>query len=322
MMTNKPSSQEIAAAVVEGRQNLQAIDLTTLADVNRILATEIASTRLKAYVIIYGLEARTAIVFYPLVSKTRLNIVSNNRLDKDQFKLALHHPQVIGDILPSSLRARAREERNTLAWALVIFLIAFLLLIFLANDAAVKYPVYLANPGSTPVVQNMLRFYEVVGQSLLAMMTLFLTVFLLFTISQNSDIAKDRNLYRQGLVHKYMRDDQYVARVAALSLSASALGLLLTAIPIEIRLPIEGYLLNKMNTIIPFLYAVATASFVISLASLSYYSKRLITAYESNLIKNLIDEHEALTEQHKQRLEQTRSQPEDNGHNGVSSQSE
>jgi hypothetical protein len=114
-------------------------------------------------------------------------------------------------------------------------------------------------------------------------MTLFLTVFVLFTISQNVDIAKDPNLYTHGLFHRFIRDDQYVTVATAVSLLTSALGLLFTAVPNEIfRLIVRDIFFNKMNTLIPFFYSVSAAAFFISLTALNYYSQRVIKTYESN----------------------------------------
>ncbi len=317
-MTTKPSTQEIARAVLEGKSYVNAIELSTLAETNKILAAQIDTTRLKAFVIIFGPEAKSAVVTYPLISKTRLQIVSNERLDSDQFDIALHSPDVIGNILPSFWKSRVVEEWKTLTFALVILVVTLFSLAVFSNDAPARYAAYLSDPDSEQIVHGVIRFYEVVGQSLLTVMTLFLTVFALFTISQNADMAKDPNLYVHGLFHKFMRDDRYITLATAISLLASALGLLLTAAPDEIfRLSIRGHVLNKVNTLIPVLYSISAATFFISLTSLSYYSQRVIKAYESNLMKSLLDQREELAEAYKQQAEQPSEKTGGNGHNGA-----
>lgn len=293
MRMNKSPAKEIASAVIQGKSVDLNISLDVLAEINRILAARTDSNRMRSLVVIYGIKAKKAVVTYPLLSKTRLNVVSDTPLHQKNFTLILHEPEIIGNTLPSSLKERINDDRSTLIIATVIFFVAFALIVSLSHNSAVQYTDYLSNPDAHPKVQNVLRLYEVIGQSLLTVMTLFLTVFVLFTISQNADIGKDSNLFTGGLFHKFIRDDQFITAASAIALLTASLGLLFATAPSEIySWTIRGVIINKLNSLVPLLYSVATATFYISLTSLSYYSKRVIAVNESNLLKEILDKRE------------------------------
>lgn len=293
MTMNNSSAQEIAFAVLQGKAVQVFIDLDILAEVDRILTARVDATRMRPLVVIYGIESRKAAVTYPLISKTRLNIRSDVPLEQKNLNRILHQPEVIGNILSASWKDRLKEDWKTLALAVSVFLVAMFILFVFSSPAATRYSSYLSNPGSEPLVQSVINFYQIVGQALLTIMTLFLTVFVLFTISQNADISKDANLYINGLFHKFIRDDLYITRTAAFSLLASALGLLLSAAPIELySFSWQATEFNKLNTLIPLLFSFAAATFFISLTSLNYYARRVVTANESNLMKQILDERE------------------------------
>lgn len=300
-MATPNSAKDIASNIKQGKAVITPVSMATLADVDRELSAQVAINRVKPLVIIYTIEAKSAVVTYPLISKVRLNISSEVPLEPKDFMLILHQPEIVGNILPSSLAQRLKEDWRTITPAVLILLVALTLLVTLSQSSAVQYKDYLADADAYPFVQNIINFYGLMGQSLLTVMTLFLTVFVLFTIYQNSDLGKDINLYNRGLFHKFIRDDQYITTSSAISLITSSLGLLFTAVPSEIyNFTIQGLQFNKINSLIPLLYSISAATFFISLTSLSYYSNRVITANESNLLKEILDKREeAIKEQRK-----------------------
>ena len=68
----------------------------------------------------------------------------------------------------------------------------------------------------------------------------------------------------------------------------SLAGLLITNIPFEIS--IAGTEFNKINLVVPLLYAIALAGLYISLVSVSYYSKRILLTKEPSIILELLKE--------------------------------
>lgn len=287
---NELTVTELIDAIKRGRPVRGSISIETLAELNkRLMAEPSFADKMRSFVIIYGMDARDAIVAFPELSITRLNVRSRTRLRPDQFSLILNSPEIVGDVLPRSWKNRISEEGKHLGYAFGIAVVAFLINFIVANDAAYQYHAYLLDPDASPMVTSTVNFFQTIGQALLTVITLFLSVFVLFTISQNSLLTNDISLYRNGTAHKYMRDDRYVAMWSGVSLICVLLGLAFTSMPHEVVLA-NSPLINKINGIIPFLYSIASAGFYVAISSLSYYSERALLSNEAKLMKMLLQE--------------------------------
>ena len=207
-------------------------------------------------------------------------IVSEHRLTQQSFSRIVHKPVFHGDILPVSFKQRIKEEHKNLLVSFGIGLLFALALFALGNSVAADYVSYLANPDKYPMIDRVVDSFAQVNEMLLTSATLFLSIFLVFTVAQSSKLQEDKRLFDSGLLHKFERDDRLIAMVALISLLLSILNIVILGIPATFsitRWHIAGsYILtfNKLSLIIPTLTGLSIAALVFCFLALLYYLKR------------------------------------------------
>ena len=143
---------------------------------------------------------------------------------------------------------------------------------------------------------------EKVNELLLTATTLYLSVFLLFTVSQNVELVKDPFLFREGLTHRFFRVDQLLASLAVAVMCVSILNVILLNLspPVSVSLLGRTFTLPDVSVIAPFLSAVGVTMLVdCFLALIQYYSRRVRYILEKDLTKRLLDE--VMEERNRQR---------------------
>lgn len=285
---NEQEFDEIVARIKNGG-NIEISSMVVLGQIHSRLASDpMLRGKTIPYAVIFGETATIAIVIYPNISRAKIRLKSSVRISEHEITLALDNPTVVGNTRETSIVARIKEEAPTLIIAMIVCVTFVLVVSFSTKDVATSYSQYLARPNSYPLVGNLISFYESIGGALITILTLFLTVFVLFTISQSTSLSIDKNLFKTGLLHKYFRDDKYISFVSTLALIATIAGVAMTAFPGDIFL--SSLVLNKLNFWIPLLYGIAFGGLVICFGSLSYYARRVMVANESNLVKEILAE--------------------------------
>jgi hypothetical protein len=179
-----------------------------------------------------------------------------------------------------SFKQRIKEEHKNLLVSFGFGLLFALALFALGNSVAADYISYLANPDKYPVIDRVVDFLAQVNEMLLTSATLFLSIFLVFTVAQSSKLQEDKRLFDSGLLHKFERDDRLIAVVALTSLLLSILNVVILGIPATFsitRWRVAGrYILtfNKLSLIIPTLTGLSIAALVFCFLALLYYLKR------------------------------------------------
>jgi hypothetical protein len=207
-------------------------------------------------------------------------IVSEHRLTQQDFSRIVHKPVFHGDILPVSFRQRIKEEHKNLLVSFGFGLLFSLTLFALGNSVAADYASYLADPDGFPSVDRVVDFLVQINEMLLTSATLFLSIFLVFTVAQSSKLQEDTRLFDSGLLHKFERDDRLIAMVALTSLLLSLLNVVILGIPAAFgiaRWQIAGrYMLtlNMLSLIIPALTGLSIATLAFCFLALLYYLKR------------------------------------------------
>jgi len=143
---------------------------------------------------------------------------------------------------------------------------------------------------------------EKVNELLLTATTLYLSVFLLFTVSQNVELVKDPFLFREGLTHRFFRVDQLLASLAVAVMCVSILDVILLNLspPVSVSLLGRTFTLPDVSVIAPFLSALGVTMLVdCFLALIQYYSRRVRYILEKDLTKRLLDK--VMEERNRQR---------------------
>jgi len=156
-----------------------------------------------------------------------------------------------------------------------------LLLTLLASWGAFQF---LLDPANTDTLQK-------VNELLLTSATLYLGIFLLFTVSQNVNLIKDPLFFRQGLTQRFFRIDQLLASLAVGVLCISILNVVLLDVVSSVTLPLFGKTLPLPYIIASLLTAVGVTILVdCFLALIGYYFRRIRYTLETELAKELLDE--------------------------------
>jgi len=227
------------------------------------------------------LQNDRAIVQFTSLSpgRSRVYVVSNHRLSEQDFSRIIHNPVFHGDVLSTSIKQRIGEERTNLLISFGLGLFFSIVLFVLGNSGAADYGHYLADPDSLPAVGKIVDFITQINEMLLTGATLFLSIFLVFTVAQSSKLQEDIRLFDSGMLHKFERDDRLVALVALTSLLLSILNVAVLGLPEPFDMAtwrIGGYIItvNKLSLVSPLMTGLAIAALTFCFLSLLYYLKR------------------------------------------------
>jgi hypothetical protein len=134
---------------------------------------------------------------------------------------------------------------------------------------------------------------EKINELLLTAATLYLSIFILFTVSQNVELIRDPYLFRKGLTHRFFRVDRLLASFSIVVLCLSILNVVLLNLPSPVSFTVLGRTMSMQDTsaVVPFLSAagvtVLTDCF---LALVRYYFRSVRYVTERQLTKELLDE--------------------------------
>ncbi len=120
-----------------------------------------------------------------------------------------------------------------------------------------------------------------VNEMLLTSATLFLSVFLVFTVAQSAKLQEDVRLFDTGLLHKFERDDRLITIVAIASLVLSVLNVTLLGLPVSLDITawnVLGYVitLNKLSLVSPPITGLTIGTLIYCFLALLYYLKRMM----------------------------------------------
>lgn len=118
------------------------------------------------------------------------------------------------------------------------------------------------------------------NEVLIGVATIFFSIFMLFTASQNTSIIENPLLFRKGVTHRFVRVDKLVSWVAFLALCVAASN----------RVLVESQIVTNWG-ILPWTSALAITLMADSLlAVVHYYAERVRYSYESDQSRKLLDE--------------------------------
>jgi hypothetical protein len=219
-------------------------------------------------------------------------IVRRTGLSERDFEFASLHTQFYGARIHLSFLCFLREEMST-NWLPLVPTMIILWVLF-------QFVLGTASTGASDALEK-------VNELVLTATTLYLSIFLLFTISQNIDLVRDPHLFRNGLTHRFFRVDQFLAFLAVVVLCISILNVIILNISYPVSLRVWGWILTLPNltVVAPFLTAAGVTILVdCFLALIGYYFRRVRYVVERELTKNLLDEiMEERNQQHSEEKE-------------------
>jgi hypothetical protein len=134
------------------------------------------------------------------------------------------------------------------------------------------------------------EFIDKANSLVLSVATLFLTVFIMFTVSQNIDSIKNIQLFKEGAIHRFLRADRYVSRLALWSLLLSFVNDLPVFAQISFVVFRKNYLVDLQSLRPIFLFASLILIVDSFLALIGYYFTRVELIFETELSKKLLDD--------------------------------
>ena len=208
-------------------------------------------------------------------------IKSERRLTRQDFSRTVANPVFHGDVLASTIKEQIKEDRSNILLSGAIGLLFTALLFSLGNSVAPNYPAYLITPNSFPATERAINMIVKVNEMLLTSATLFLSVFLVFTVAQSAKLQEDIRLFDTGLLHKFEHDDRLVTVIAIVSLILSVLNVTLLGLPVSLDVTawnMLGYTvtLNKLSLISPLITGLTIGALIYCFLVLLYYLKRMM----------------------------------------------
>ena len=208
-------------------------------------------------------------------------VTSEHRLTPQDFSRTVANAVFHGDVLASTIKEQIKEDRANIVIAGTIGLLFTILLFILGNSVAPTYAAYLVTPGQFPTTERAINVMVQVNEMLLTSATLFLSIFLIFTVAQSAKLQEDIRLFDTGLLHKFERDDRLIAVVAIASLVLSVLNVILLGLPVSLDVTawrVLGYVvtLNKLSLISPVITGLMIGMLIYCFLALLYYLKRMM----------------------------------------------
>lgn len=218
------------------------------------------------------LLTENALVRFSLAQKIIIQVSHNQTLSKTDFNIVIS-PKFEGNINPITWKAFIWTEFRQ-NWLIILFItVLFFLLFYMTNNFA-----------------GISKINELLIQS----NSLFISIFILFTISQNRELLTNKELTRQGITHRLMQNDYYITSFAILSLSLALCSSAILTLPTN---TMSSFALANsfysMGTIAIGLTHLALILLLVCFLSVTkYYLKVMRAGMESKMYEQLMNEQE------------------------------
>lgn len=135
--------------------------------------------------------------------------------------------------------------------------------------------------------------YIKVSELVLQAMTVFLSIFLIFTVSQNQIIASDKKLFIEGIVQQFFSDDLNLAKEAILTIILALFNTIL--VHFLNRINLDAYLIKPNLLLHDFILAFTTSSIILLLIDtflsvVNYFFLRTKNIHDRNMASTILDE--------------------------------
>lgn len=215
------------------------------------------------------LLSESALIRFSTAPKFILRVSPGCQLKEVDFSMVLR-PKFEGNINPVPLRGFLWTEIKINWYILIPVFVIFLFLLGRDTDFSAL---------------------QTINQMLVEANALFIGIFVLFTISQNRELLASPELVKEGITHRLMQNDAYIARLSILSLILAFLSAALGGAALRsatLTIPITGWIVNTGNWA-RWLTSISLVLLIDCLLAVSrYYLRVMRTALEARMYKDLM----------------------------------
>lgn len=227
-----------------------------------------------------------ALAQFTRISNQRLRIVQDrgtsrlarfrgsNLLSEDDFEFALLHAEIHGVRRPLTFRAFVGEELSSHPILLLITLTISFLVCWIISTS-----------GGAETLSK-------INELLITAATIYLSIFLLFTVSQNINTLSNLYLFEKGLTYRFLAIDRYIGILVLSVILICSTSVVLIALESGKNLVIFQYSFQPpdFSLVVAALTAIALTVLVDSFVALiQYYFTRVRYLMEQDLTGRLLD---------------------------------
>lgn len=134
--------------------------------------------------------------------------------------------------------------------------------------------------------------YDLISTLLIQAATVFLSIYLIFTVTQNQTLQSDRRLFEKGILQKYYADDRNITLLAILTIALTFINTMFVHLSQAYNL---GFRVGDF-TFDRYLWVGLTTAFTISLlfdtflSVVNYYLERARAVLERNMVATVLHE--------------------------------
>jgi len=140
-------------------------------------------------------------------------------------------------------------------------------------------------------IVNTEAFYGSTSSFLLESATVFLSLYIIFTVSQSQTLYKDSSLLRAGILHSYIRHDRNITILGILTIALTFLGsgVVTLTMMLDAANPAPWFLMTSRIFRAVFMAIVLTMLFDTFFTVASYYLDRSRVIMERDLVVDILD---------------------------------
>jgi energy-converting hydrogenase Eha subunit A len=277
-MTNSSRVSELCKSILESRPIVDGrISLDEFKQLYHCIASSVDIVPL-VHIALLGMKA---ICQFTDISSAQFIVSHDRRITPRDFTGTVSRAVIFGDKLSYSIKGQIKEEKRNALPLIVMFLSLVIASFWMGWQPALHYGSYLRDPASYGLVEVAIESLARIIDLLVTSATLFISIFLVFTVAQNVGMLRDDYLFNEGLAHKYYRDDRFISVVALSSLLIGVAAAVILGVPsaLELSLPaISGTRLhlNKFSVLLPILVAASGTGLTLCFLSILYYFERVV----------------------------------------------
>jgi hypothetical protein len=261
--------QQTCIKLLHGERNSQALEVS-LDEFQKFYATMLHLSKTSPTVSLVNLETVVKAQFSD-ISPQHFDILHNEPLTEQHFEFALKKRWYGAKEPPQGYWTFMWEELKLNWRKLVPLFVAILILLYTTN--------------SDPL-------YELMATLLIQSSTVFLSIYLIFTVAQSQILYKDISLFKAGILQRYYRDDRNVTLLGILTVALTFLSSGVVSLATKylsstnpLWLQIAGRVLKALSTTI-----AITLLFDTFLIVANYYLDRSRDVTERDMASDILDQ--------------------------------
>jgi len=139
-------------------------------------------------------------------------------------------------------------------------------------------------------IVNSQNLYDLIASLLIQGGTVFVSIYLIFTVTQSHQIITDSLLYERGITQRYYHDDRNVTLLALITVALTFINAMFVYIVIGIELADLPQYVEVFHRLLPAVSTSCTITLLLScfLTISQYYLSRTIDVYERDVVSEIL----------------------------------